>query len=99
MNCGAPIWNGTSRSAPPSLKTTTPAAPRSLASWIFSVNRQVPRWTSAIWPASGWSPAGQSSGSHPLEPVPGPPGGGITMSFDATSGAVTFPAPENCATT
>jgi len=98
MNCGAPIWNGSSRSVPPSLKISTPTAPRSLASWILLTKTHVPRWINAILPASGWSPAGQSSRSQPLVPLPGPPGGGTVMSLVVASGAVTFPEPENCAT-
>jgi hypothetical protein len=97
MNGGAPIWNGSSRSAPPSLKISTAAAPSDFAKLILSTNGQNPRWTSAILPVSV-SPS-QSDASQPSVPVPGPSEGGNSAVPVVTIGAETFPEPENWAMT
>ena len=96
VNGFAPIGSGSSRSGPPSLNTSTAAAPSDSARAILSTNGHVPRWISAILPVR--SLPAQSVSSQPSVPDPGPPGGGSSAVPVVTIGAVTFPEPANWAT-
>jgi hypothetical protein len=89
--CGGlsvPLISPTRSGELPSLKMITPIAPLAAAFSAFCRNVQVPRWTSAMLPATE---AGKSASSQPLVE---PPTGGSTKSFVGTTAAVTSPEPE-----